>query len=236
MREINVLVCDDEQRIVDDMKIMLRQYQRESGRALNVLGVTDYAEAGDFDMDLVFLDVEMPGCSGIEIKDQLAKEKENSLIIFVTSHGGSVYEAFGHNVIGFFEKPMDYRWLCILMKKFFDLYSIYETVELDENQRVYVGDIKYIRVKGAYSEVYMVDQEQPLTVHRSLSAWQSILPLGDFLRISDSCIVGCAHVRKVEKKGLLLDGSDELFAFRTRRKKECVEKYMDYCRKMARYG
>ena len=122
------------------------------------------------------------------------------------------------------------------MKKFFDLYSIYETVKLDENQRVYVGDIKYIRVRDMYSEVYMVDQEKPLTVRRSLSAWQSILPLGDFLRISDSCIVGCAHVRKVEKKGLLLDGSDELFAFSTRRKKECVDKYMDYCRKMARYG
>ena len=236
MREVNVLVCDDEQRIVDEMKGMLRQYQRESGRALNVLGVTDYGEAKDFDVDLVFLDIEMPGRSGLDIRDELDREKGNSLIIFVTSHGESVYEAFGRNVIGFFQKPMDYDRLCMLMKKFFNLYSIYEKVELDEHRSVYVGDIQYIRVKDIYSEVYLMGQEKPLTVRRSLSAWQAVLPLEDFLRISDSCIVGCAHVRKVEKKGLLLDGCEELFIFSTRRKKECVEKYMDYCRKMARYG
>ena len=53
----------------------------------------------------------MPGKSGLVIRDELEKKNANSLIIFVTSHSETVWEAFGRNVIGFFEKPMDYEQL-----------------------------------------------------------------------------------------------------------------------------
>ena len=134
MRKINVLICDDQPEIVRETEELLLRYEEQYGRAMRILGVTDYEEAKDFAADLLFLDIEMPGRSGLAIRDELEKKSAESLIIFVTGHSEAVWEAFGRNVIGFFEKPMDYERLCLLMKKFFDLYSIYETVALDDCQ------------------------------------------------------------------------------------------------------
>lgn len=235
MRKINVLVCDDQPEIVEQMKTLLLRYEDEYGRAMRILGVTSYDTAEDFPADLLFLDIEMPGRSGLSIRDELEKKSADSLIIFVTSHSEAVWDAFGRNVIGFFEKPMDYDRLCQLMKKFFDLYSIYETVNLEDGTQLAVGDIVWIQVKDIYSQVRLASGAK-YTLRRSLSVWESMLPAEDFLRISDTCIVGCRYVARLEKKGVRLDACEELFPFSTRRKKGCEEKYLHYCRKMARYG
>ncbi|MCI6011605.1 MAG: LytTR family DNA-binding domain-containing protein [Firmicutes bacterium] len=235
MRKINVLVCDDQPEIVEQMKTLLLRYEDEYGRAMRILGVTSYDTAEDFPADLLFLDIEMPGRSGLSIRDELEKKSADSLIIFVTSHSEAVWDAFGRNVIGFFEKPMDYDRLCQLMKKFFDLYSIYETVNLEDGTQLAVGDIVWIQVKDIYSQVRLASGAK-YTLRRSLSVWESMLPAEDFLRISDTCIVGCRYVARLEKKGVRLDDCEELFPFSTRRKKGCEEKYLHYCRKMARYG
>lgn len=235
MRKISVLVCDDQPEIVEQMKTLLLRYEDEYGRAMRILGVTSYDTAEDFPADLLFLDIEMPGRSGLSIRDELEKKSADSLIIFVTSHSEAVWDAFGRNVIGFFEKSMDYDRLCQLMKKFFDLYSIYETVNLEDGTQLAVGDIVWIQVKDIYNQVRLASGAK-YTLRRSLSVWESMLPAEDFLRISDTCIVGCRYVARLEKKGVRLDDCEELFPFSTRRKKGCEEKYLHYCRKMARYG
>lgn len=235
MRKINVLICDDQPEIVRETEELLLRYEEQYGRAMRILGVTDYEEAKDFAADLLFLDIEMPGRSGLAIRDELEKKSAESLIIFVTGHSEAVWEAFGRNVIGFFEKPMDYERLCLLMKKFFDLYSIYETVALDDNTSLQVGDIVWIRVQDIYSQVHLASGTD-YTVRRSLNVWEAMLPAEDFLRIHDTCIVGCRYIAKLDKKGIRLDDCEELFPFSTRRRKACEEKYMHYARKMARYG
>ena len=116
MRKVNVLVCDDQPEVVEQTKELLLRYEDQFGHAMCILGVTSYDEAESFDADLLFLDIEMPGKSGLVIRDELEKKNADSLIIFVTSHSETVWEAFGRNVIGFFEKPMDYERLCKLMK------------------------------------------------------------------------------------------------------------------------
>ena len=153
----------------------------------------------------------------------------------MTGHSEAVWEAFGRNVIGFFEKPMDYERLCLLMKKFFDLYSIYETVALDDNTSLVVGDIVWIRIKDIYSQVHLASGAD-YTVRRPLNVWEAMLPAEDFLRIHDTCIVGCRYIAKLDKKGVRLDDCEGLFPFSTRRRKACEEKYMHYAKKMARYG
>lgn len=68
------------------METLLLRYEDEYGRAMRILGVTNYNDAADFDADLIFLDIEMPVKSGLLIRDELEMTGSNSLIIFVTSH------------------------------------------------------------------------------------------------------------------------------------------------------
>ena len=93
MRKINVLICDDKPEIVQEMNELLLRYEEQYGRAMRILGVTDYEEAKDFAADLLFLDIEMPGRSGLAIRDELEKKSAESLIIFVTGHSEAVWEA-----------------------------------------------------------------------------------------------------------------------------------------------
>ena len=187
-RKLKVLICDDEKNIVEQMTQLLVRYQSEFNRNIEIMGVTNYDEGRGFGADLIFLDIEMPGRSGLEIKEELEKNGEGSLIIFVTSHVESVWEAFGRNVIGFFEKPTTYERLCALMKKFYNLYSARILVNLDKDVTVESGEICYIVVKDIYSEVYFTTRGKIL-LRKSLATLEELLPEGDFLRISNSCIV-----------------------------------------------
>ena len=48
MRKINVLICDDQPEIVRETEELLLRYEEQYGRAMRILGVTDYEEAKDF--------------------------------------------------------------------------------------------------------------------------------------------------------------------------------------------
>ena len=65
MRKVNVLVCDDQPEVVEQTKELLLRYEDQFGHAMCILGVTSYDEAESFDADLLFLDIEMPGKSGL---------------------------------------------------------------------------------------------------------------------------------------------------------------------------
>ena len=57
---------------------------------------------------MVFLDIELEKEDGIEIKDYMMKNMEETKIVFITSHQDRMPEAFGRNVLGFINKPIQY--------------------------------------------------------------------------------------------------------------------------------
>jgi DNA-binding LytR/AlgR family response regulator len=58
-------------------------------------------------IDLVFLDIEMQGYSGIEVKNILESNYPATLIVFCTTHSELMVDAFGKNVLSFLTKPYD---------------------------------------------------------------------------------------------------------------------------------
>ena len=56
---------------------------------------------------LLFLDIEMKGLTGIELKTLLEKTNPSIFIVFTTTHEEMMPEAFGRNVISFLTKPLD---------------------------------------------------------------------------------------------------------------------------------
>ena len=204
---------------------------------LEVMAVTEFGQAAEFDPDLIFLDIEMPGKSGIEIKEEMESNKSDSLIIFVTNHSESVMSAFGTNVIGFFEKPLEYEQFVILMTKAKNLSSIKDIVEIDPFNIVKIEDIRYITIDGVYSEVNKAGEGgRAIIARKSLTEWETTLPADKFIRISKSCIVNCGHIESLHGDQIKMDGNGEKLVCSRRRKGECQNKYSEYCKNMARYG
>ena len=61
----------------------------------------------DKNIDILLLDEEMTGISGLDIKEKFENSNRNTIIIFITSHNEMVYDSFGRNVYGFIKKPIN---------------------------------------------------------------------------------------------------------------------------------
>lgn len=103
---LHTLVVDDEQPVLDELVWLLGRDDRidtvasaRSGTdALQVL------EAGE--IDLVFLDIAMPGLSGLQIASLLGRFRRPPAIVFVTAHDAHAVEAFELNAADYLLKPI----------------------------------------------------------------------------------------------------------------------------------
>ena len=66
--------------------------------------------------DILLLDIEMEGMSGIELKDLLGEREKRVRICFITSHSELAVEGYGDGVFGFLVKPLEYERFAVKMK------------------------------------------------------------------------------------------------------------------------
>ncbi len=101
--------------IVDDEKTFIQTYKKEVLRIFSELGfeceINTYTDPAAFQKevveikyDLIFLDIDMPGISGMEIASELNKSENNAVLIFVSNHSNFVFEAFRYSAYRFIRK------------------------------------------------------------------------------------------------------------------------------------
>ena len=214
MLKQKVLVVDDEYLARQSIKMMLEKQH----------GVGDVFEAENgsealkvFDAhhpDIVFLDIEMPGMSGIELAKKLNKDCH---VVFATAYNEFAVTAFELNAVDYLLKPFDDSrfsgaWQKIQDKlkeggnKRADLVQVEKTIEhLGEDQEeayrkrliikdpgrirlVDVDNINYIVGAGNYAEIHLIDCSTVL--HReTLRILEKQLNQELFIRIHRSTIV-----------------------------------------------
>lgn len=110
--------------IVDDEPLMLRKFVRmtEDIPDLEVVGqFEDPEEALAFaienDVDVAFLDIEMPGMDGIELAERLREVRGDMLIVPVTAHEGYIYESNRIGADYYVVKPYTVQVLQTMMEK-----------------------------------------------------------------------------------------------------------------------
>ena len=234
---MRILICDDQIFYADRIEELCRRYSEETGRDFEILAIDDFEKRGDFDADLIYLDIDMPGKTGIEIKSELEKSFSRSLVVFVTNFAESVYDAFGVNVIGFIPKPLEYESLKIVMEKAENLLSVRQSVEIEPGVHVSVEDIIYIKMDNVYSDVYLTAKagKTHRIVRKTMMEWNKILPDDCFVQISRGCIAGCMHISGFFPDYVLMD-TGEKHSVSRRRKSECLKKYYMFAQKMSRFS
>jgi DNA-binding LytR/AlgR family response regulator len=101
---LNCLIVDDDHMARSALERLCSKQEQ-----INLLGTCSSAEealqflAEDNPVDLLFLDVEMPGLSGIEMLNRLTVMP---LVVFITSKPDYAYDAFEYNAIDFLKKPV----------------------------------------------------------------------------------------------------------------------------------
>ncbi len=103
---LRALVVDDEQPVLDELVWLLSRDDR-IGTVQSARSGTDalrLLEAGE--IDLVFLDIAMPGLSGLQLASLLGRFRQPPAIVFVTAHDAHAVEAFELNAADYLLKPI----------------------------------------------------------------------------------------------------------------------------------
>lgn len=158
----------------------------------------------DLDVDLIFLDIEMPVINGFELLDLL---KNKPQIIFITGKTEYAMKAFDYDATDYLHKPITPERFNIAVKKAEDQYKLRnEGIEEEyifvksnlKKIKVSVNSILWIEALGDY--VKIVTTTDSIVVLSTMKSFSEILDQYSFLRIHKSYIVNLTKVTRFNSK------------------------------------
>ena len=174
------------------------------------------------DIDLIFLDIEMPILSGFDLLDDLTVKPQ---IIFVTGKTKYAFKAFDYDAIDYLRKPISKERFLNAVHKAVTNYKLKNEDGFDEEdfifvksnlkkRKVFLNELRYIEALGDY--VKMVTEHDSLVVLSTMKAFEALLPKDRFLRIHKSYIVNLDKVIRYNSKVIELE-KEELPLSRNRK-------------------
>jgi len=162
------------------------------------------------DTDIVFLDVEMPGMSGIDLVKQLEIIPQ---VIMITSRQEYAVDAFNHSLTDYLVKPINYpRFLKAVDKAKQNIASDKSIVDSLKNDIYVKADSKIVRLQlnnilfiEALSDYVIINTpEKKLIVHSTMKGMESKLPSTDFIRVHRSYIVNVNMIDTIEDTTIIM--------------------------------
>lgn len=165
-------------------------------------------------VDLIFLDIEMPEMTGIELTKTLSGKE--TIIIFTTSKKEYALEAFELNIADYLLKPiMPVRFLQAVSKAQTILESRKENVEVTRDEFLFVrdsnitrrlklDDIFYAEAMGDYVKFYT--KEKMFAIHGKMKTAEERLPKDHFIRVHRSYIVSVGKIDTLQDGGIMING------------------------------
>lgn len=198
--------------IIDDNKIarmMLSELLKQMG---NIEIINEFESATEAlpelkkkEVDLLFLDVEMPGMSGIELLKILPNRP---LTILISAQPSYAVEAFELNVVDFLVKPFTLQRVVQAVERAVELLAVKNSslsqVEKDYIfikdgkviRKVFLNAILWIEAKGDYMRIVTLDEK--FIIHATLRSLEEKLPGTGFLRIHRSYIIAISKIDFIE--------------------------------------
>lgn len=165
-----------------------------------------YNTINEKQVDLLFLDIEMPGMSGLDLIRNLGNKKP--LIIFTTAKKDYAVEAFELNVVDYLVKPVSHARFLQAIEKANEAYaSNKQEVKVEDQafvfvkdngvlKRVNVDDILFLEAMGDYVKVHTSQKFHVL--HSTLKAIEEKLPPSKFIRVHRSYITSINKIDSIQ--------------------------------------
>lgn len=167
-------------------------------------------------IDLLFLDIQMPDLTGIELSKSIDK---NTKVVFTTAFSEYALEGYKVNALDYLLKPFNYQeFLNAAMKarEWIELTEKQTTAEKADKNFIFVkseykqlkiklDDILYIEGLKDYVKIWLVNQAQPILSLMSLKHIDEELPHDNFMRVHRSFIVALDKIQAVERGQILIN-------------------------------
>lgn len=206
---MNCIIVDDEPLAREAMKLLI-----EESNNLQLIGSFNSAStASDFMeqhvTDLVFLDIQMPGITGIEFARTISKK---TLVIFTTAYTEYALDSYEVDAIDYLIKPVEAERFQKAVDKALSYHSLLLKEEKEAIETVVTADYFFVKAERRYFKVnfsdilfieglkdYVIIQlsDQRIITRMSLKAIFDLLPKSTFLRVNKSYIVNTGHIESL---------------------------------------
>jgi len=204
---IKAIALDDEPLSLD----LIEAYCQQTGDVNLIKKFTNPKEAlkflRKFPIDLIFLDINMPNLSGIEVLKEI---NQNTEAIFITAHSEYAVESYNLNAIDYLLKPFEFDRFLLAIKKVKTKITVENIVEKAIFVRseyrlikIYLSDIKHIESLADYLKIFCENQE-PIVTRMTMLDMLALLPSNQFIRVHRSFIVPIASVKIIRDKKIIL--------------------------------
>ena len=216
---VKTAVCDDEKGAVLACEKIAREALMKCGCSFEITTYTqsknllsDIADDGYF-YDLLLLDIEMPGVSGMELAGQIRKYLPNVKIIFTTSHLEYAVDAFELSIFRYVPKNELETRLAPAVAEAARLISLESGKEYvirsgNRMEKIPYRDIYYIVRDG--KNAGFVTEKGMSKVRKSLQKVYEELDDTEFIFIDRGCIVNLIHVMRISGSMAVLKNGEEL--------------------------
>jgi DNA-binding LytR/AlgR family response regulator len=170
-------------------------------------------------VDLIFLDIQMPGLTGLQFIQTLANKP---MIILITAYEKYALEGFNLDVVDYLLKPVSLDRFIKACNKALEIYQLknkdnsaagtqdYIFVNVDYSLvKVVLSDIKWIEGLKDYIKINLISSSRPIITRMPMKTMEEELPPSKFIRIHKSYIVSKEQVTAVRKNSVFI-GTMEL--------------------------
>lgn len=231
---LKTIIIEDEPRAANLLEEMLKDTEREVAVIEKCPDLPSGVKSiKRHSPDVVFLDIELPVYSGIQLLDFLNPEEITFHIIFTTAYNQYAMKAFEMSAVDYLLKPLDEEKLNAAVTKVYMkqaptslelLPTLKQNLQTNNCRKIVVpvasgfdilnlNDICYFKAEGSYTNIFFANNSS-LLVSKNLKHFEFILSgINHFVRIHRSYIANISYAKKIIRKEggvLLLENKSEL--------------------------
>ena len=212
--KLKIAICDDEANQIEYLSDVVTTWAKKNRHAVEIKPYSaaksllfDYCEEKDF--DILLLDIERPGMSGVELAKAVRKENATVQIVFITGYYEYFSDGFDVSALHYLIKPADERKLMPVLDR--------AVSNLTYRQRSVLLTSPEGDVKVSLADIYYVESENVhVAVHTVSGVYRSRISLAKFaeqldetfIKVHRSYIVNLKYVKKITRTDITMVSGD----------------------------
>jgi len=211
---MNCIIIDDDEmsrRVVEEF-VNRTDFLRLINSFTNAVEAINFIKQGG-EVNLIFLDIEMPEMSGIDFLNTLIQPPQ---VIIISSKEKYAIQAFDYSVTDYLLKPISYARFFKAVSKAYEIFNRNRSV-IDSDKEIFIKkNSSLVRIK--YNDILWVEAlenyvvinttTEKFTIHFTMKSIENQLPTIKFKRVHRSFIVNINRITSIEDNSIIIKTND----------------------------
>lgn len=225
-------IVDDDLKILDQLEKYIKIFAasiKESIQTKKFKSGDEFLTENSKQYDAAFLDINMPGKSGMEIARMLRKKNNTISIIFVTELANYAIEGYKVEALDYILKPIQYFQIELVLRK------LLRNIQNQENRTIVIqykgmtvvlktAELCYIEVLDHY--VTYVTINKSFRLKETLTQAEEKIKGLSFIRCNRYCVVNVKYITEISADSIVAAGKS--FSVSRAKRKEIMKKVMEF--------